>query len=324
MALNGIDISNWQSGINLAAVPADFVICKATEGTGYVSPDFTRQMNQASSAGKRIGAYHYANGGNVQAEADHFINQVKPYLGKAILALDWEAQNNAGWANNDFAWCKSFCDYVTSKTGIKPLIYIQQSAMNRLDGVGYGLWVAQYADMNPTGYQEHPWNEGSYSCVMRQYASTGRLDGYGSNLDLDKFYGDGAAWDKYAGGGVAVNPTPAESAPAPVETPTTSGTVYTVKSGDTLSGIAAQYGTTYQHLAEINGIANPNLIYPGQQIRIDGVSAPTSSGTVYTVKSGDTLSGIAAQYGTTYQQLAAINGIANPDLIYPGQQIKIG
>ena len=42
MALNGIDISNWQSGINLAVVPCDFVVIKATEGTGYVNPDYER------------------------------------------------------------------------------------------------------------------------------------------------------------------------------------------------------------------------------------------------------------------------------------------
>lgn len=43
---------------------------------------------------------------------------------------------------------------------------------------------------------------------------------------------------------------------------------YTVRRGDTLSGIASRYGTTYQHLAEINGIKNPNLIYAGQRIRV--------------------------------------------------------
>lgn len=43
---------------------------------------------------------------------------------------------------------------------------------------------------------------------------------------------------------------------------------YTVKSGDTLSGIAAKYGTNYQHLAQLNGIADPNKIYTGQKIRV--------------------------------------------------------
>lgn len=51
MALNGIDISNWQSGINLAVVPCDFVVIKATEGTGYVNPDYERAYRQAKTAG---------------------------------------------------------------------------------------------------------------------------------------------------------------------------------------------------------------------------------------------------------------------------------
>lgn len=111
---------------------------------------------------------------------------------------------------------------------------------------------------------------------------------------------------------------------------TTSGsdTVYTVKAGDTLSGIAAKYGTTYQKLAAYNGISNPNKISVGQKIKIPGAgsSGSTSSGggdTVYTVKAGDTLSGIAAKYGTTYQTLAAYNGISNPNKISVGQKIKI-
>lgn len=73
-----------------------------------------------------------------------------------------------------------------------------------------------------------------------------------------------------------------------------------------------------------NGIVNPNLIYPGQKIKIPGGSgAKAPEEKTYTVQSGDTLSGIAAKYGTTYQKLASYNGIANPNLIYPGQVIKI-
>ncbi|MGN0998138.1 MAG: phage tail tip lysozyme [Faecousia sp.] len=110
--------------------------------------------------------------------------------------------------------------------------------------------------------------------------------------------------------------------------------VYTVVKGDTLSGIAKKYGTTYQALAAYNGIANPNLIYVGQKIAIPGTTEATTrteeipaegaaAETVYTVVKGDTLSGIAKKYGTTYQALAAYNGIANPNLIYVGQKIKI-
>ena len=72
MALNGIDISNWQAGIDLSAVPCDFVISKATEGCWYVSADCARQVEQALSLGKCVGVYHYANGGNAVSEADFF------------------------------------------------------------------------------------------------------------------------------------------------------------------------------------------------------------------------------------------------------------
>ncbi|WP_279230116.1 LysM domain-containing protein [Eubacterium sp. am_0171] len=95
-----------------------------------------------------------------------------------------------------------------------------------------------------------------------------------------------------------------------------------MKSGDTLSGIAEKYGTTYQQLAQMNGISNPDLIYSGQELKINGTADPAVK--MYTVKSGDTLSGIAARYNTAYQKLAQINGIGNPDLIHPGQVIKIG
>lgn len=82
-----------------------------------------------------------------------------------------------------------------------------------------------------------------------------------------------------------------------------------------------KYGTTYQELARINNIANPNLIYAGQVIKINGTAETT-----YTVKSGDTLSGIASKYGTTWQKLYKKNKsvIGNdPNLIKPGQVLKV-
>lgn len=108
---------------------------------------------------------------------------------------------------------------------------------------------------------------------------------------------------------------------------------YTVQAGDTLSGIAAKFGTSYENLASINGISNPNLIVVGQTLRVSGngnvnnnTSRPStnygSNGT-YTVQAGDTLSGIAAKYGTTYEAIASQNGINNPNEIYVGQTLRI-
>ena len=101
----------------------------------------------------------------------------------------------------------------------------------------------------------------------------------------------------------------------------TQGSSYTVKSGDTLSGIAKANGTDWQTLARINGISNPDMIQPNQQIKLPGGS--TNQATSYTVKSGDTLGAIAAANGTSVETLARDNGITNPNLIRPNQVLKI-
>ena len=62
MSMNGIDVSGWQKGIDLSKIDCDFVIVKATQGTGFTSADYERQAKQAKSLGKKLGIYHYANG----------------------------------------------------------------------------------------------------------------------------------------------------------------------------------------------------------------------------------------------------------------------
>ena len=110
-----------------------------------------------------------------------------------------------------------------------------------------------------------------------------------------------------------------------------SSATYTVKAGDTLSQIAASHGTSYQNLASLNHLSNPNEIYVGQTLKLQATTstpaqtptpaASTNQGT-YTVKAGDTLSAIAAAHGTSYEVLAQVNGISNPNEIYVGQTLK--
>lgn len=115
-----------------------------------------------------------------------------------------------------------------------------------------------------------------------------------------------------------INPTAYINADLPTANTATSDIVYTVVKGDTLSGIANKYGTTYQKLAEYNNISNPNLISVGQKIKI-----PNTTSITYTVVKGDTLSSIAKKYNTTVAKLVELNKISNPNLIYVGQKIKI-
>lgn len=200
MALNGIDISWYQRGINIASISADFVIVKATEGTWYTNPCFRTQAAETLNSGKLLGIYHYISGGNWQSEAEYFVNAVKDYVGRAVLALDFESGDNSAYS--DTAYLQQCAQTVYNLTGVHPLIYGSQRDYGRLEAVSKatncGLWIAQYANNAHAGYQNKPWNEDSYSCAIRQYSSAGALPNYGGNLDLNKFYGDAAAWQSYA------------------------------------------------------------------------------------------------------------------------------
>lgn len=345
--MNGIDISNWQKGIDLAAVPCDFVIAKATQGTGYTSPDCVRQVEQAMSLGKKVGVYHYIGGQGAVAEMDFFIDSIKNWAGKVIIVLDWEQGENGAWGN--LGYLEQCIARVKERTGVPPVVYASASVFpwDLCKKHNCGSWVAQYADNNATGYQDSPWNEGKYGCMMRQYSSHGRLPGYGGNLDLDKFYGDASAWDKYANPNGAAQPAP-QPAPQP-SAPQGS----TLELADRLmrnefgAGDArrAALGSRYDEVqgfinhidqasvdtlaAEVmagkygNGDVRRRVLgkrYEAVQNKINGVS---NQARVYTVRPGDTLSGIAAKYGTSYQKLAQINGITNPNVIYAGQTIKL-
>ncbi|MGO4702936.1 LysM peptidoglycan-binding domain-containing protein [Dyella sp. 2RAB6] len=114
-------------------------------------------------------------------------------------------------------------------------------------------------------------------------------------------------------------PGSAGSAPA--------GGSYTVKSGDTMSGIAARHGVSLPALLAANPqISNPNRIYPGQVIHLPGGSSASSAPAShdYTVRSGDSMSGIASRNGVSLAALEHANPqIANPNRIYPGQVVHI-
>lgn len=303
MTLQGIDIASYQTGIDLATVPLDFAIVKATQGTGYTNPDYARAISQVLGAGRLGGAYHYVSGGNAQAEADHFIDVVGSNVGRVILAIDWEQGDNSAWGN--VAYLDAVVSRVIERTGVKPLIYCSQSVVASIASIASardcGLWVAQYANMTATGYQDSPWNEGAYSCAIRQYSSAGRLNGWEGNLDLDKFYGDAAAWAAYA---------------TATATPTAPADPLAGKTDEQLAQevLAGKYG---------DGNARKQALgsrYDAVQAKVNQLAGAART---YTVQSGDTLSGIAVKYGTSWQALAAKNGLANPNLIYPGQVLSI-
>lgn len=354
MSMNGIDIASYQAGINLAVVPCDFVIVKATQGTGYVNPEFKKQANQTLKQGKLLGIYHYADGSGAIAEAKHFLNTIKDYKNKAMLFLDWEGEQNPKFrSGEDVSYCKDFMDYVYNQTKVKSVIYMSKGVCRERDWSAvantYDLWAAQYADMNPTGYQSNPWTDGNgYGAwknpIIYQYSSCGALNGYSSRLDLDIAYMDRAEWAKRANASEVLPPKPV----------TPSGTkldlVYKTMSGQFGNGESRKsaLGTRYNEVqSEIDYIFKTNAKTLAQDVKngrfgngdvrkvvlgsrynevqkevnqSSGISSPALR---YTVKSGDTLGGIAQKYGTTVNALVRMNNIANANLIYPGQVLRV-
>ena len=129
-------------------------------------------------------------------------------------------------------------------------------------------------------------------------------------------------------GGSAAPATPAAPAPAaPAPSAPAGGGVYTVKPGDTLSAIAARHGVKLSEVLGWNGLNMRSIIRPGQQIKIGaGTATPApaapASGS-YTIKSGDTLSGIAARNGVKLADILSANRLTMSSIIYPGQKLAL-
>lgn len=117
---------------------------------------------------------------------------------------------------------------------------------------------------------------------------------------------------------------------------TSAGSSYTVKAGDTLSGIASRSGVSLSTVLKANGLSNNSVIYPGQKLKLTGsasssqasssntsTSSTATTASTYTVKSGDTLSGIAARNSVSLQTLLNANGLSTSSIIYAGQSLKL-
>lgn len=208
--LNVIDIASYQASLDLTrmtGVGLDGVIIKATQGRSYINPYCNKHYAQAKQAGFVRGLYHYANGSGAKAEADFFVEQISGYIGDAILALDWEGNQNGAFGRNDVTYCKEFLDRVYERTGVRPLIYMSKSVCRKYNWASvakdYGLWAAQYGSMNETGWKSLPWTDGaSFGAwaypVIYQYSSRGKLSGYSGNLDFDLAYLSPDQWAKFA------------------------------------------------------------------------------------------------------------------------------
>lgn len=318
-AADMIDVSSWQTGINVTTSGAQIVVAKATEGIGYVNPDCDRVVQDALAAGQGVGVYHFAHTENdAVREANYFINNTRGYIGKGIVPiLDWEP--SAPW---DTGWALTWLRTVEAAWGTKPIIYINQSTENSYDWSAvvagdYGLWIAAYTlgytpiyGFNPPAAQPtlYHWP----FAVAWQYTSTGYVGDWGGALDLSVVYGDLNTWHAYAGSGQST-PTPT---PQPTPQPSTPDTTCDTNCVIIQSGqYVSMFWTDWWNVSVPSG--NPSVVYPGDRVCHNGGSSAAASRT-YVVQAGDTLSGIAAYLGVSIYNITGY-GSGNMNLIYPGE-----
>lgn len=319
-AADMVDVSSWQTGINVTETGAEIVVAKATEGVGYVNPDCDRVVQDALAVGQGVGVYHFAHTENsAAAEAQYFIDNTRGYIGKGIVPiLDWEPTQP--WRVD---WALEWLRIVGNAYGTKPIIYMNQYTENAYDWSAvvagdYGLWVAAYTlgytpiyGYNPPNVQPTLYNW-SFA-VAWQYTSTGYVNGWNGALDLSVVYGDLATWYAYANSTPpkVVDPLPAPNAPA---NDTCDDNCRIIKSGEYVS----MFWADWWNVTVPSG--NPSIVYPGDKVCHKSDITATASRT-YVVRSGDTLSGIATRLGVNMYNITGYSS-GNRNLIYPGEVLR--
>lgn len=338
----GTDLSKYQGNTaQFVRNDDEFTIAQIggmyEDGSSYTQSTYTNQVKSALMQNKRAHTYIWLQTGNNSYLAKKAVNTFLPTINStvpkgSIIALDCEA----GYGNDINGNTNAVLDAMTTvkNAGYTPVFYSYQGYahahfdMNRIIATyPNSFWIAGY-----------PYRNGIYPAPMEYFPSDNGVciwqfsdHGSGANsvaldYDIDLL---GITKNGYKNGNAnkPVTTTPVIQEAKEDKKVINDTKTYTVKSGDTLSSIATRFNTTYQDLARINNIASPYVIYPNQVIKIkwdNTVANNTSnSATTYTVKSGDTLSGIANKYGTTYQALASLNGISYPYTIYPYQTLKV-
>lgn len=332
----GTDLSKYQGNTaQFVRNDDEFTIAQVggmyEDGSSYTQSTYTNQVKSALMQNKRAHTYIWLQTGNNSYLAKKAVNTFLPTINStvpkgSIIALDCEA----GYGNDINGNTNAVLDAMTivKNAGYTPVFYSYQGYahahfdMNRIIATyPNSFWIAGY-----------PYRNGIYPAPMEYFPSDNGVciwqfsdHGSGANsvaldYDIDLL---GITKNGYKNGNAnkPVTTTPviqqAKGDNTVANNTSNSATTYVVKSGDTLSGIATKYGTTYQALANLNGISFPYTIYPNQLLKVNGTASKT-----YTVHSGDTLSGIANKLGVSVSYLVSKNGIHNANLIFVGEKLN--
>lgn len=295
-----VDVSEHQGNIDWEAVKPNIggAIIRIAYGTQKNDNYVTRNISECVRLGIPFGVYIYSlaySESMAKAEAAKVLGYIKGKTLSLPAYIDLE-ENRFGYIARTVA--KAFCEEIRKagfKYGIYAGEYYFRNFISGIDISGVSLWIARYGTNNGKK-QTKPSIGVTYDGW--QYTSVGKLSGINTNVDLSEFYKTFST------------ATPAKS----------------TKTIDELADevIAGKWGTANTKPTRKELLTSAGYDYDAVQKKVNEKLAPSSSKTVtYTVKSGDTLSAIAKSYGTTYQKIAADNGIKNPNRIYVGQKLII-
>lgn len=335
-----IDVSEHNGTINWAAVKTAGIagaIIRCGFGDDIASQDDKKWKYNADEC-TRLGIpfgvyiYSYANSdAQSRSEATHVLRLIKGYKLSYPVYLDLEESGTEGHAVRG---AKIFCDLIKA-AGYQVGIYANQYWFNNVIGSSldaYTKWVANYGVNNG-----QPNTKPSISGTdIWQYTSVGRVNGISGNVDMNICYKD------FTGSSNANSGSAATAAPSGSTLDLAAATMQgKYGNGDARkNALGSRYNevqTFIVHIASAsadtlaaevkagkygNGDVRKTVLgsrYTEVQNKINGASATQ----YYTIQSGDTLSTIARKYGTTVAQLQSWNGIANANVIYTGQRIRV-
>lgn len=332
----GTDISVYQ-----ASTPAGYDFYMIRAGIGMTKDRrLDQHYNQVAAWGKPYGFYYYPKPWKFspEEEAEYLYSVVGHHAGKAIFALDWE-QDALAYGPS---YAKRFMDRFKQLSSVKPVIYIQGSAVGGYGSLleaDYGLWIAHWGVSKPT---IAPWP----FYAMWQFTSNN------GTLDEDWFTNDKLeTWQAYCGAtassGGTVEPPAQVDESQEIKNSGVMDLVYRTMKGDFGNGDErkAKLGSRYDEVQSlINYILNTSAQTLADEVwrgkygdgdyrktvlgsRYNEVQAIVNKGNAtvqyYVVQSGDTLSKIASKYGTTVNQLVAWNKIANANYIQTGWKLRV-
>ena len=338
MADTGIDTASYQgcwNGAQAKASGVQFAFIKLNQGTGYVNPYATCQVNAARANGIREGAYDFASlqTSSPEAEADKFVAEARArgMVGRAIPVLDWEPSAPGGYWGKQTWWALRWVNRVKSTWGVNPMVYMSAAMIPTGDwsavvATNAGLWVAGYPrgymgdrlrDPGSVPYSVSPWP----FAAAWQYSSSGSVGGVSGAVDVNWFYGDAVTWAKYAG-------APASSVTSNATTPPknnkTNGAP--VADANTLASavIRGEYGNDPQRRQLLGSRYTEVMAIVNRRLSGSGVTTPSgNTGYCVVVSSGDTMGAIASRTGRTPASAWSVPS-GNINRIWPGQRVCYG